>query len=188
MPSRRSKSRKRSKSSKLKRSRRSKSHLSKKKKSKAKTSVKKKRSKSKHKYGKCIVGKCPNKSVQGKKCCASHKRQYGLDKPEDCPICLEKLGKKETPWPCGHYAHRKCITQGMKAECPLCRDPLKLTPEEIRKINSKMKQAQEERGMELMRALAANGPRVLDERLRQAIEARNLARIRRRERTGRAYG
>ena len=183
---------------KLKRSRRSKSLVSKKKKSKTRIGAKKR---SKHVHDKCIAEGCQGKSVQGKRCCASHQRQYGLDRPKECPICLEKLGKKETPWPCGHYAHRKCITQGMKAECPLCRDPLKLTPEEIRKINENMNNAQEARrgidiaqagGLDIARAIAAGdlvprvprvpeepAPHISDERLRRALINRNVARARR---------
>lgn len=176
---------------KLKRSRRSKSLDPKKKKSKTRTDTKKR---SKHAHDKCIAEGCQGKSVQGKRCCVSHQRQYGLDRPKECPICLEKLGKKETPWPCGHYAHRECITQGMKAECPLCRDPLKLTPEEIRKINKNLKDAQEERGRDIVRALMAGelalgsvprvpeepAPHISDERLRRALISRNAARARRR--------
>jgi hypothetical protein len=64
-------------------------------------------------------------------------RQYALEKPDECPVCLEKLNDEEKPWPCGHYVHRTCITRSFKAECPLCRSKLSLLPAEEREIRAR---------------------------------------------------
>jgi hypothetical protein len=64
-------------------------------------------------------------------------RQYALEKPDECPVCLEKLSDEEKPWPCGHYVHRTCITRSFKAECPLCRSKLSLLPAEEREIRAR---------------------------------------------------
>lgn len=51
-----------------------------------------------------------------------------MEKPEDCSICLEKLGQEKSQ-ECGHFFHFSCLEKHFKPECPLCR----------RKLNIKIK-------------------------------------------------
>lgn len=88
-----------------------------------------------------------------KKLCPLHQKQYALEKPEECPVCLEEFKKEEEPWPCGHYVHRTCITQSLKAECPMCRTKLRLRPEEEREITARSRQAQVERNEQMLAGL-----------------------------------
>lgn len=48
-----------------------------------------------------------------------------MNKPENCTICLELLNE-DIPLDCGHWIHISCIQKQFKAECPLCRFPLKI--------------------------------------------------------------
>lgn len=101
----------------------------------------------------CSVKSCKNVYIgedSGKKYCPEHKKQYSLEKPEECPVCLEEFKIDEEPWPCGHYIHRSCITQSLKAECPLCRARLYLRPEEEREINDRSNQVREERNRQFV--------------------------------------
>jgi hypothetical protein len=49
---------------------------------------------------------------------------YRFEKPDDCPICLEKLDDIEEPLSCGHWFHPICISKCLTTECPLCRKKL----------------------------------------------------------------
>ncbi|XP_076758706.1 uncharacterized protein LOC143428020 [Xylocopa sonorina] len=59
-------------------------------------------------------------------------RQYYIDDPDDCPICLSSLahGSKCILRNCKHKFHKNCIqewktqAQGPQALCPICRSPL----------------------------------------------------------------
>lgn len=104
----------------------------------------------------CSVGECKYACEDGdgkRKYCPAHKKQYALEKPDECPVCLEEFKNDEIPWPCGHYIHRNCITQSLKAECPLCRTVLRLTREEERAIHARSHQAREERNQEMLNGL-----------------------------------
>jgi len=104
----------------------------------------------------CSVKTCKISCGKGdlkKRLCHLHQKQYALDKPDECAVCLEELKSDEEPWPCGHYIHRACITQSLKAECPMCRTKLKLRPEEERVINNRSRQAQVERNEQLIAGL-----------------------------------
>lgn len=104
----------------------------------------------------CSVNNCMCQCEDGggkKGYCIVHKKQYALEKPDECPVCLEEFKKDEEPWPCGHYIHRSCITQSLKAECPLCRTVLRLTREEERAIHARSHQAREERNQEMLNGL-----------------------------------
>jgi hypothetical protein len=48
-----------------------------------------------------------------------------LEKPDDCSICLEKLGDEKSQ-SCGHYFHQECLVKHFKPECPLCRTKLNI--------------------------------------------------------------
>jgi Ring finger domain len=94
----------------------------------------------------CAVEKCPfpsdPTSLRGWYC-GYHKKQYSLEKPDECAVCLEDIGN-EIPWECGHYIHRGCITRSLKAQCPICRTELALTKEEMNEIEKRNGKAEQE--------------------------------------------
>jgi Ring finger domain len=98
----------------------------------------------------CQFKRCKNQkdaSSRGGNYCSEHKKQYALEKPEECPICLESLDEKEQPWPCGHYVHKNCIVKGMKPECPLCREKLPLYQSDLRIIENNRREFRERQGL-----------------------------------------
>lgn len=44
-----------------------------------------------------------------------------IDKPLECPVCMDELDEKAKPLLCGHWVHRSCVVQSGKAQCPICR-------------------------------------------------------------------
>lgn len=60
-----------------------------------------------------------------------------LEKPEECPICLESMKDESSALKCGHWIHIHCIEQSLKVECPVCRFNLSehLPKKIIEKIN-----------------------------------------------------
>jgi hypothetical protein len=77
--------------------------------------------------GKSIVENTLKKcgSFSNEKYCCNHKNRYRLEKPDDCPICMEHISEEtETPLECGHWFHKSCLIQTNK-KCPLCRSQLK---------------------------------------------------------------
>ena len=61
--------------------------------------------------------------------------QY-LDKPDECPVCLDELDQTDLPLKCGHYVHRDCIIKSGKTKCPICRFDIYLTLSELKKCKS----------------------------------------------------
>lgn len=59
-----------------------------------------------------------------------------------CPVCFETIDEK--PLTCGHNVHRDCIRHSMKAECPICRAPLKLSKADMKQINENFAEAKKE--------------------------------------------
>ena len=63
--------------------------------------------------------------ISNEKYCCDHKHRYRLNKPDDCPVCMEYISEEtETPLECGHWFHKSCLIQTNK-KCPLCREQLK---------------------------------------------------------------
>jgi hypothetical protein len=86
-------------------------------------------------YSTCIATtskgiQCSKLPVNGKNYCSIHK-QY--TKPDTCPICIESIEEEKKPLSCGHWVHKNCLLQ-WKAECPICRLPVKLTKKEKSKL------------------------------------------------------
>jgi hypothetical protein len=51
-----------------------------------------------------------------------------MERPDDCPICLDPLDVPGNPLVkplklCGHYMHPECLSKHHKQECPVCRRP-----------------------------------------------------------------
>ncbi len=71
---------------------------------------------------------CQNKS--DKKFCPDHQHRYRLEKPDDCPICMDTISiTTETPLECGHWIHKECLVPTNLHICPVCRQSMK--PHEI---------------------------------------------------------
>ncbi|MDD4930607.1 MAG: RING finger domain-containing protein [Candidatus Colwellbacteria bacterium] len=75
---------------------------------------------------------CKNKIYNGGKYCKLHHKQFSLEKPEDCPICMESLHNVDRPTHCGHWIHKDCLMKWKEDTCPMCRAPIKFTAEEKR--------------------------------------------------------
>jgi len=68
--------------------------------------------------------KCEN--TCNDKYCKEHEHKYRLEKPDDCPVCMEHiLETEETPLECGHWIHKGCLVKSVKHTCPLCREKMK---------------------------------------------------------------
>jgi hypothetical protein len=58
--------------------------------------------------------------------CDTHKYKYRLDKPDDCPICMDEISNKtEIPLECGHWIHKECLKPTNLHKCPVCRQEMK---------------------------------------------------------------
>jgi hypothetical protein len=78
-----------------------------------------------------ILIQCENMSNDNY--CNEHKHKYRLEKPDDCPVCMEHISElTEIPLCCGHWVHKQCLIPNNKHICPLCRQSL--TYEEINYI------------------------------------------------------
>ena len=75
---------------------------------------------------------CKNKIYNGGKYCKLHHKQFSLEKPEDCPICMESLKNVDRPTQCGHWIHKECLMKWKEDTCPMCRSEIKFTVEEKR--------------------------------------------------------
>lgn len=76
---------------------------------------------------------CRNKSFGDHQYCKLHYKQYSLEKPEDCPICMEKIEGVNFPLKCGHWFHTDCLMKCKADTCPVCRAEIKFTENEKRK-------------------------------------------------------
>lgn len=104
-------------------------------------------------HNKCIINGCNYIHVsysRNGKYCQQHSKQYALEKPDECAVCLENI--QEIPLLCGHYIHKKCITMSLKAECPLCRAPVQVTSSEKKEIDDRMASTRTERTNEYYQA------------------------------------
>jgi len=68
--------------------------------------------------------KCEN--VSDKKYCSVHSHRYRLEKPDECPICMESVSDEtEIPLECGHLIHKECLIPTNIHICPMCRQSMK---------------------------------------------------------------
>lgn len=71
-----------------------------------------------------VLVKCEN--ISDKEYCPDHSHRYRLEKPDDCPICMDTISKEtETPLTCGHWVHKECLIPTNNYICPLCRQDIK---------------------------------------------------------------
>lgn len=58
--------------------------------------------------------------------CSNHQHRYRLEKPDDCPVCMDTISSQtETPLDCGHWIHKECLIPTNLHDCPVCRQKLK---------------------------------------------------------------
>lgn len=55
-----------------------------------------------------------------------------IEKPDDCPVCMDTFHEDDTPLTCGHWVHKSCIIKSGKGQCPICRFELYLSTKEKR--------------------------------------------------------
>ena len=54
--------------------------------------------------------------------CETHKYKYRLEKPDECPICMDVISETtEIPLECGHWFHKECLKPTNLHICPMCR-------------------------------------------------------------------
>ena len=59
--------------------------------------------------------------------CIAHKHKYRLEKPDDCPICIDEISNiSEIPLECGHWIHKECLKPTNIHKCPVCRQEMKI--------------------------------------------------------------
>jgi hypothetical protein len=71
-----------------------------------------------------FIKKCKNKCSN--EYCDTHKHKYRLEKPDECPICMDTiLDTNEIPLECGHWVHKECLKPTNISKCPMCRQEMK---------------------------------------------------------------
>lgn len=76
-----------------------------------------------------ILQRC-NAKVQSESYCSDHAYQYRLDKPDNCPICMDIISSSyEIPLNCGHWFHAQCLRHWGKDNCSVCKK--RMTEDEI---------------------------------------------------------
>lgn len=53
-----------------------------------------------------------------------------IERPTECPVCMEHLEEDEKPLVCGHWVHKSCVIKSGKGQCPICRFELYLSTKE----------------------------------------------------------
>lgn len=59
-----------------------------------------------------------------------------IEKPDDCPVCMDPFHENDIPLTCGHWVHKSCIIKSGKGQCPICRFELYLSTLEKRECLS----------------------------------------------------
>ena len=118
----------------------------------------------KKKKSKCVIPGCKNIGNYTHTFCRKHSAVYKLEKPEECPICMDSLDNEKYPLRasddknvCGHWVHHSCVISSGKQECPMCREKIKLNREEQKQLNNiknkHKKEKEEEERREIQEAL-----------------------------------
>lgn len=91
-------------------------------------------------YIKKLKRKCKIQPFSNYKYCYRHTHLEEplkiLEKPEECPICVETFQVEEQPLKCGHYIHRECVIKSGKRHCPICRFNIYLKPTEMKECKN----------------------------------------------------
>ena len=113
---------------------------------------------------KCVIPGCKNIGYSTHTFCRKHSKIYKLEKPEECPVCMESLENEKYPLRaedeskvCGHWVHHSCVISSGKQECPMCREKIKFNKQQAGELNSvknkHKKDKEDEERREIMEAL-----------------------------------
>ena len=95
----------------------------------------------------CCIPKCRKKCDESK-FCTTHAKEYTIEE-ENCCICLEALSEEtDQNYPllsCGHWIHYKCIAEGGKEECPICRKHVEIPSKYKRQLKKSKKDFEEKK-------------------------------------------
>jgi hypothetical protein len=53
-----------------------------------------------------------------------------IERPSECPVCMDHLDQDEKSLTCGHWVHKSCVIKSGKGQCPICRFELHLSTKE----------------------------------------------------------
>ena len=70
-------------------------------------------------------GMCKNRPFCDSNYCKLHHKQFSLEKPDECPVCMESLENTDIPLKCGHWVHKDCLMKWKEDTCPICRTEIK---------------------------------------------------------------
>jgi hypothetical protein len=94
---------------------------------------------------KCKYLKCRKRCTTEEICCKEHSKiLHTFEKPEECPICLEKFTNEIPLIPCNHWICQDCIINSGKNECPVCRTIVELYGKNKKKMEKSMKKREKE--------------------------------------------
>ena len=127
-------------------------------------SLKKRQEKKKGPLLRCVIPGCKNIGYNIHTFCRKHSKIYKLEKPEECPICMDSLENEKYPLraddeskSCGHWVHHSCVISSGKQECPMCREKIKLNKDQQKQLNAvknkHKKEREEEERREIQEAL-----------------------------------
>lgn len=111
-----------------------------------------------------VVEEQPKKKLKVKKC---KEKKYEQEKPEDCPVCYDKMDEKK-PLSCGHWVHRSCVEKSRKKQCPICRSELALTPARVQRMEAATQREREQQRREQQNIMS---------RIQQQRDSQNIIRF-----------
>ncbi len=82
-------------------------------------------------YGKLNHNNDLNNFINKKRNIENSSKIYDI--PDECCICTNKV-KCFDRQSCGHYVHKHCIIANAKTDCPICRNEIALTRDELMQI------------------------------------------------------
>lgn len=99
----------------------------------------------KNKKQKCKYPKCRKRCATEDICCKEHSKVLTVfEKPEECPICLEKFSSEIPLIPCNHWICQECVIKTGKNECPVCRTIVDFDGQNKKKMEKSMKKRDKE--------------------------------------------
>lgn len=94
---------------------------------------------------KCKYIKCRKRCTTKEICCKQHSKILtAFEKPEECPICLEKFTIEIPLIPCNHWICQDCVINSGKNECPVCRTVVEFDGKNKQKMAKSMKKRDKE--------------------------------------------
>ena len=105
--------------------------------------------KKKCKFPNCrkMASNLPDISIeQIEHCCKDHINMVKTyEKPDECLICCEQFIENCPLFPCCHWVCKNCIIKSGKEECPVCRQLVILSKEELKYLTKQKKKIEDEK-------------------------------------------